>query len=83
MALNLMDSYHVLELAGEGSYGRVYKGRKKYSGQVVALKFMPKVGRSEKELRNLKREIEIMRDLQHPNIVQLFDTPHGGAPILH
>ncbi|XP_033833711.1 serine/threonine-protein kinase 36 [Periophthalmus magnuspinnatus] len=69
-----MDSYHVLELAGEGSYGRVYKGRKKYSGQVVALKFMPKVGRSEKELRNLKREIEIMRDLQHPNIVQLFDS---------
>lgn len=42
--------------------------------QVVALKFMPKVGRSEKELRSLKREIEIMRDLQHPNIVQLFDS---------
>uniref|UniRef100_A0A3Q2CXN5 non-specific serine/threonine protein kinase n=1 Tax=Cyprinodon variegatus TaxID=28743 RepID=A0A3Q2CXN5_CYPVA len=61
-----MDSYHVLNLVGEGSYGRVYKGRKKFTGQV-------KVGRSEKELRNLKREIEIMRDLQHPNIVQLFD----------
>ncbi|XP_072302414.1 serine/threonine-protein kinase 36 [Eucyclogobius newberryi] len=69
-----MNSYHVLELAGEGSFGRVYKGRKKHSGQVVALKFMPKVGRSEKELRNLKKEIEIMRDLQHPNIVQLFDS---------
>ncbi|XP_015238329.1 PREDICTED: serine/threonine-protein kinase 36 [Cyprinodon variegatus] len=69
-----MDSYHVLNLVGEGSYGRVYKGRKKFTGQVVALKFMPKVGRSEKELRNLKREIEIMRDLQHPNIVQLFDS---------
>ncbi|KAM9728799.1 serine/threonine-protein kinase 36 [Menidia menidia] len=69
-----MNSYHVLELAGEGSFGRVYKGRKKYTGQVVALKFMPKVGRSEKELRSLKREIEIMRDLQHPNIVQLFDS---------
>ncbi|XP_029375505.1 serine/threonine-protein kinase 36 isoform X2 [Echeneis naucrates] len=69
-----MDSYHVLELVGEGSFGRVHKGRKKFTGQVVALKFMPKVGRSEKELRSLKREIEIMRDLQHPNIVQLFDS---------
>ncbi|KAM4726666.1 serine/threonine-protein kinase 36 [Anableps anableps] len=69
-----MDSYHVLNLVGEGSFGRVYKGRKKFTGQVVALKFMPKVGRSEKELRSLKREIEIMRDLQHPNIVQLFDS---------
>ncbi|XP_059206951.1 serine/threonine-protein kinase 36 [Centropristis striata] len=69
-----MNSYHVMELVGEGSFGRVYKGRKRYTGQVVALKFMPKVGRSEKELRSLKREIEIMRGLQHPNIVQLFDS---------
>nr|XP_019941583.1 PREDICTED: serine/threonine-protein kinase 36 isoform X1 [Paralichthys olivaceus]XP_019941584.1 PREDICTED: serine/threonine-protein kinase 36 isoform X1 [Paralichthys olivaceus]XP_019941585.1 PREDICTED: serine/threonine-protein kinase 36 isoform X1 [Paralichthys olivaceus] len=69
-----MNSYHVLELVGEGSFGRVYRGRKKYTGQVVALKFMPKVGRSEKELRSLKREIEIMRDLQHPNIVRLYDS---------
>ncbi|XP_027129677.1 serine/threonine-protein kinase 36 isoform X1 [Larimichthys crocea] len=69
-----MDSYLVLELVGEGSFGRVYKGRRRFTGQVVALKFMPKVGRSEKELRSLKREIEIMRGLQHPNIVQLFDS---------
>lgn len=32
------------------------------------------MGRSEKELHNLKREIEIMRGLQHPNIIQLFDS---------
>lgn len=42
--------------------------------QVVALKFINKVGRSEKELQNLKREIAIMRGLQHPNIIQLFDS---------
>ncbi|XP_061104967.1 serine/threonine-protein kinase 36 isoform X2 [Conger conger] len=69
-----MDTYHVLEMIGEGSFGRVYKGRKKFSGQVVALKFIPKVGRSEKELRSLKREIDIMRGLRHPNIVLLLDS---------
>ncbi|NWX55906.1 STK36 kinase, partial [Promerops cafer] len=69
-----MENYHVLEMIGEGSFGRVYKGRRKHSAQVVALKFIPKVGRSEKELKNLQREIEIMRDLHHPNIIQMLDS---------
>lgn len=29
-----MENYHVLEIIGEGSFGKVYKGRKKYSSQV-------------------------------------------------
>ncbi|XP_035383481.1 serine/threonine-protein kinase 36 isoform X2 [Electrophorus electricus] len=70
----MMEQYHVLEMIGEGSFGRVYKGRRKFSGQVVALKFIPKVGRTEKELRSLKREIDIMRGLKHPNIVLLLDS---------
>uniref|UniRef100_A0A8B9PZW8 non-specific serine/threonine protein kinase n=1 Tax=Apteryx owenii TaxID=8824 RepID=A0A8B9PZW8_APTOW len=69
-----MEKYHVLEMIGEGSFGRVYKGRRKYSAQVVALKFIPKVGRSERELKNLQREIEIMRGLHHPNIIQMLDS---------
>lgn len=38
------------------------------------MKFIPKVGRSEKDLRNLKREIEIMQTLHHPNIIQMIDS---------
>nr|XP_048724615.1 serine/threonine-protein kinase 36 isoform X2 [Caretta caretta] len=69
-----MEKYHVLEMIGEGSFGEGVQGRRKYSAQVVALKFIPKVGRSEKELKNLQREIEIMRGLHHPNIVQMLDS---------
>ncbi|KPP79117.1 serine/threonine-protein kinase 36-like [Scleropages formosus] len=78
---------HLQLIIGEGSFGRVYKGRKKFSGQlmtggavalfcseVVALKFIPKVGRSDKELRSLRREIDIMRGLRHPNVILLLDS---------
>jgi fused-like protein len=29
-----IENYHVIELVGEGSFGKVYKGRRKYTGQV-------------------------------------------------
>jgi fused-like protein len=92
-----MDKYHVLEFIGEGSFAKVYKGRKKYTGRVsfssqtlntcqrliesfdfelktVALKFISKVGKSDKELRSLKREIEILRKLHHENIIEMLDS---------
>lgn len=30
-----VENYHVIELVGEGSFGKVYKGRRKYTGQVA------------------------------------------------
>lgn len=32
-----VENYHVIELVGEGSFGKVYKGRRKYTGQVLFL----------------------------------------------
>lgn len=42
--------------------------------QIVALKFISKVNKSEKELKNLKHEIEILRSLHHENIIELLDS---------
>lgn len=30
-----VENYHVIELVGEGSFGKVYKGRRKFTGQVI------------------------------------------------
>jgi fused-like protein len=73
-----MEAYHVLERIGEGSFGKVYKGRRKYTGQFVALKFISKAGKSESDLAALRSEIGILRALDHPNIILLldyFETP--------
>lgn len=54
--------------------------------QVVALKFIPKVGKPEKELRNLRREIDIMRNLHHENIIEMLDSFETGkevTPVLY
>ena len=44
----------MLDMIGEGSFGRVYKGRKRFTGQAVAMKLISKTGRTEKEINNLK-----------------------------
>mmetsp|Transcript_10428 Transcript_10428/g.26229 ORF Transcript_10428/g.26229 Transcript_10428/m.26229 type:complete len:894 (-) Transcript_10428:37-2718(-) len=53
---------------GEGAYGSVYKGIHKETDFVVAIKTF-KVGN---EQEDIKSEIEILRKLKDPNIVQYF-----------
>ena len=50
-----MDEYHLAEQVGEGSFGRVFKGRRRYTSQTVAIKLMQKHGKSEKDMRNLRQ----------------------------
>ncbi len=38
-----MDKYHVLEFIGEGSFAKVHRGRKKYTGQVIIYFFFYKI----------------------------------------
>jgi fused-like protein len=67
------DEYHVLDLIGEGSFGRVYKGRRRFTGAVVALKFIVKSGKSARDLKSLRSEITILQTMRHPNVVRLLD----------
>lgn len=69
-----MKRYEILKPIGEGSFGQVYKARKRVDGEFVAVKMIRKCGRSPSELKSLRQECEIQRYLQHPNIVQMLDS---------
>ena len=38
------------------------------------MKFIMKHGKSEKDIKNLRQEIEILRNLEHENIIQMLDS---------
>ncbi|EDQ85307.1 uncharacterized protein MONBRDRAFT_29411 [Monosiga brevicollis MX1] len=69
-----MENYHVLELVGTGSFGKVYKGRRRGGLELVALKFISIRGRNDRELALLQDEIEIMKTLDHPHIIKLHEA---------
>ena len=69
-----MEKYQVLEAIGQGSFGRVFRGKCLITGQTVALKFIPKRNKAARELKSLRRECDIQRGLAHPNIVRMIDS---------
>jgi calcium-dependent protein kinase len=62
-------------LIGEGGFGSVRKGTCKATGAIRAIKSMAK---SNTESVHFSTEIEIMRHLDHPNIVKLYETFEDG-----
>lgn len=59
---------------GEGTYGVVYKARDKESGQVVALKKVRMDAWDEGVPATAIREISVLKEIPHDNIVQLLDV---------
>ncbi|CAF4880426.1 unnamed protein product, partial [Rotaria sp. Silwood1] len=69
-----MEKYMIISPIGEGSFAKVYRGREKYTGRDVALKFISKLGKTEKDLYFLRREIDILRKMKHENIVDMINS---------
>lgn len=69
-----LEDYVKIEKIGEGSYGVVFKGRHKKSGDIVAMKKVKIDAEEEGIPATSIREISMLRDIQHPNIVQLKDV---------
>lgn len=71
-----MDKYQKIEKLGEGTYGIVYKAQNKVTGEVVALKRIRLDNEDEGIPCTAVREISILKELRHPNVVKLLDILH-------
>lgn len=71
-----MDRYTKIEKIGEGTYGVVYKAKDKVTNEIIALKKIRLEAEDEGVPSTAIREISLLRELQHPNIVGLKDVVH-------
>lgn len=70
-----MESYTKLDKLGEGTYATVYKGKSRLTDTVVALKEI-RLEHEEGAPCTAIREVSLLRDLKHNNIVTLHDIIH-------
>lgn len=67
--------FELLEQIGEGGMGLVYRARYIVNDREVALKMLPKDVTDETTLARFERELDVLKNLKHPNIVRCF----GGS----
>ncbi|KAL7694345.1 putative protein kinase [Plasmopara halstedii] len=68
-----MENYESLGTIGEGTYGVVLKCRHKVTGQIVAIKKFKESDDDELVKKTALREIKILKQLRHENIVNLLE----------
>ena len=71
--------YQVLGVLGRGSMGVVYKAKDPVIGRLLAVKSVPETlgldtGKKQEYIKRLLQEAKAAGNLQHPNIVTIFDA---------
>ncbi|KMZ61916.1 hypothetical protein ZOSMA_4G02060 [Zostera marina] len=72
-----MEQYEKVEKIGEGTYGVVYKARDRLTNETIALKKIRLEQEDEGVPSTAIREISLLKEMQHHNIVRLQDVVHS------
>uniref|UniRef100_H3AX53 Serine/threonine-protein kinase MARK2 n=1 Tax=Latimeria chalumnae TaxID=7897 RepID=H3AX53_LATCH len=67
-------NYKLLKTIGKGNFAKVKLARHVLTGKEVAVKIIDKTQLNSSSLQKLFREVRIMKILNHPNIVKLFEV---------
>ncbi|CAM4669155.1 unnamed protein product [Leuciscus chuanchicus] len=66
--------YRLLKTIGKGNFAKVKLAKHVLTGKEVAVKIIDKTQLNSSSLQKLFREVRIMKVLNHPNIVKLFEV---------
>ncbi|WP_372366010.1 protein kinase [Candidatus Uabimicrobium sp. HlEnr_7] len=69
--------YEIIEVIGQGGMGKVYKALDTNMQRIVALKVMLEK-KTEVSLQRFKREALTMAKLNHPNILEIYESGNDG-----
>lgn len=69
----LSPRYTILSKLGEGAFSKVYKALDNDLNVYVAIKIIDKSSMSSSQIDSVFKEISIMRRLDHPNVVKLYN----------
>ncbi len=70
---NPKDQYKIIKKLGKGAYGTVWKVRNIKTGLLRAMKRITKMRNNINKLNDILNEIEILKNMDHPNIVKIFE----------
>ena len=73
-AREILDRYQTVNVLGEGTYGVVYRAIDRTTSEVVALKKIRLDHSDEGIPQTALREVSILQELHHPNVVNLKDV---------
>ena len=70
--------YIVIDSIGQGGMGQVFKAEHTMMGRIVAIKVLPKNKTTPSAIESFTREIRVLAQLDHANLVRAFDAGKDG-----
>jgi tRNA A-37 threonylcarbamoyl transferase component Bud32 len=67
--------YRIGKLLGKGAFGKVNLGMHKLTGKLVAIKSLSKkLMANSQSTKKIMKELDILKQLRHPNVLRLYET---------
>ena len=75
---NVYDIYEKISQLGSGAYGTVYKVKRKNTGMKTIIRALKEISKekmmvNQESSKELKNEIEILKNIDHPNIMKIYE----------